>query len=466
MKIEDILNSSSEISVIISELKQKTFSPRPWSDLVKEYDTKYHPVNSSSSYRDKVTKGGIEEVTRVSLAWQKLAVKRMTELIFATPPKRIYNTHNNEQEQKVADIIEDILKRNRYDSLNLKRGVNLFASCESATIWYGQVTPSTYANEKTDIKLRCATFSPMDNAEIYPFFDEYNDLIALSISYKRIVNENEVLYFDTYTQNLHIRWKEDLGGWTEELREAIEIGKINGVYIVRKEPIWENESKNVYEAEWTLSRNGNYIRKNAKPIFAVFSDSQKIRYGSSEGEKEQTSRDILQFGANDKAQYLSWTQAIESIKFHIDELKKNFFMALQLPDMSMENMKATPMSGEARKMMFIDAILKVKDEQGIWLEMFDREINVIKAFVKRMYPRLAHAVDSLGVEIEITPFTINDESELVDNLTKATGGKAIMSQRTAIANLGWVDNVEDELTAIQEEGLQDTATFMNEITQL
>ena len=141
-------------------------------------------------------------------------------------------------------------------------------------------------------------------------------------------------------------------------------------------------------------------------------------------------------------------------------------MALQLPDMSMENMKATPMSGEARKMMFIDAILKVKDEQGIWLEMFDREINVIKAFVKRMYPRLAHAVDSLGVEIEITPFTINDESELVDNLTKATGGKAIMSQRTAIANLGWVDNVEDELTAIQEEGLQDTATFMNEITHL
>lgn len=117
----------------------------------------------------------------------------------------------------------------------------------------------------------------------------------------------------------------------------------------------------------------------------------------------------------------------------------------------MENMKATPMSGEARKMMFIDAQMKVTDESGIWLEFFDREINVVRAFMKKMYPRLAKAIDSLQVEVIITPYQIRDEAERINNLSNATGGKPIMSQKTAIANLGYVDDVKEELEQIKSE---------------
>ena len=136
-------------------------------------------------------------------------------------------------------------------------------------------------------------------------------------------------------------------------------------------------------------------------------------------------------------------------------------MQLQLPDMSMENMKATPMSGEARKMMFIDAQLKVTDESGIWLDMFDREINVVRAFMKIMYPSLADAIDSLQVEVAITPYQISDETERIGNLSNATGGKPIMSQRTAIRNLGYVDDVDEELGHIAEES---TASLFDEPT--
>lgn len=130
-------------------------------------------------------------------------------------------------------------------------------------------------------------------------------------------------------------------------------------------------------------------------------------------------------------------------------------MQLQLPDMSMDNMKATPMSGEARKMMFIDAQMKVTDEAGIWLEAFDREINVVRAFMKKMFPQLATAIDSLQVEIVITPYQIRDDAERINNLSNATGGKAIMSQRTAIANLGYVEDVDKELEEIANESTID-----------
>ena len=128
----------------------------------------------------------------------------------------------------------------------------------------------------------------------------------------------------------------------------------------------------------------------------------------------------------------------------------------------MENMKATPMSGEARKMMFIDAQLKVEDESGIWLEFFDREINVIRAFMKKMYPQYATAIDSLAVEVEITPYQIRDEAERISNLTNATGGKAIMSQKTAVANLGYVDDVDEELAQIAKES---TVSLFDEPTE-
>ena len=117
----------------------------------------------------------------------------------------------------------------------------------------------------------------------------------------------------------------------------------------------------------------------------------------------------------------------------------------------MEKMKLTPMSGEARKMVFIDAQMKVTDESGIWLEGMDREVNVVKAYAKTMFPKLAEAIDAVQCEVIITPYQIRDEGEKINNLTNATGGKPIMSQRTAIQYLGYADDVEEELKQIQSE---------------
>ncbi len=450
MDIKEITSPERDARSIIQDLKYKTVVVKPWANLRKEYEPKEHPVMTDKTYKDKVTKKGIERVTRLTLGLQKLAVKRITELMFAIPVQRVYNPEN-EQEKTVAKIMEAIFQKNRIDSLNIERGKSLFASCETITLWYSQEQPTVYAGQKSPLKLRCKNYSPMNGDSLYPLFDEYDDMIALSIEYTRKEGNKTITYFDTYTADEHIRWRTRDGATVEELREKVELEKITGVYIHRDEPIWEDQSPNVYEGEWTLSRNGNYIRKNARPNWVVFSDN-KVKYGN-EPTNDNAGRNVLQYGQNDKAEYKTWQQAIDSIKFHIDEIKRNFFMQLQLPDMSMENMKATPMSGEARKMMFIDAQLKVTDESGIWIEFFDREINVVRAFMKKMYPNLSAAIDNLQVDVVITPYQIRDEAERITNLTNATNGKAIMSQRTAVANLGYVDDVDEELEQIAKESV-------------
>ena len=114
-------------------------------------------------------------------------------------------------------------------------------------------------------------------------------------------------------------------------------------------------------------------------------------------------------------------------------------------------MKTTPMSGEARKQMFIDAQLKVKDESGRWLEFFDREVNVVKAFLKQMRPEWTGVIDQLEVENVITPYMINDEMEEINKMSTLAGGKQLISQRTAIERLDYVDDVDAELLRIAEE---------------
>lgn len=448
MDIQEITAVGNNPEWTIGELKRKAIYVPAWSELEKAYDTKKHPVMDKKLYPDKVTKKGVEKVTRITLSLPKLAAKRMSSLLFGIPVQRVYKAESDDEKQ-VAKLMEAIFAKNRIDSVNRERGRYLYASCEVVTLWYSQEQSTTYAGEASKLKLRCKSYSPLNGDALYPLFDDYDDLVALSIEYRRREYNKEITYFETYTATEHIRWRREGSNIEEDVRETIELGKIPGIYASRTEPIWEDQADNVYEAEWTLSRNGNYIRKNARPNWVVFSDN-KAKYGK-EPANDNAGRNVLQYGKDDKAQYVTWEQAIDSVKFHIDEIKRNFFMALQLPDMSMENMKATPMSGEARKMMFIDAQMKAEDESGTWLEFFDREINVVKAFMKKMFPWLESAIDSLQVEVVITPYQIRDEAERINNLTNATGGKAIMSQRTAIQNLGYVDDVEAELAHIATE---------------
>lgn len=464
--IDEIIESGRRPDEIITELKMKTVIVPPWSKLKKEYDPKLHPVMTDKNYRDRISKKGeVIKMTRITLGLQKLAVKRMTELAFGVPVKRKYNA-KSEEEKKASMIMEAIFKKNKINSVNFERSRYLYSSCEFATIWYSQEQDVMYAGEKSKLKLRCKTYSPMKGDSLYPLFDDYDDMIGLSIQYTREINKEKIIYFETYTDTAHIRWVQygKSGEWTEEMREDIKIEKIAGVYGYRDEPIWEDESENVFEAEWSLSRNGNYLRKNSKPSWVVFCDEDEhVKFGG-EPDDDTTARNVLRYPTNAKAGYATWEQAIDALKYQVETIRQNFFVQLQLPDMSSESMKTMPMSADSRKMIFIDGQLKVTEESGVWLDVFHREINVVKAFMKKMFPKLSDAIDSLDVDVIITPYQIKDDAENIKNNSDATGGKQIVSRRTAVRNLNMVDDVDEEIKEIEREEAAERAVSISEPT--
>lgn len=451
--IDEIMDLGRNPADVIADLKVKYVNVPSWDKLEKEYNPKKHPIYTDPNYQDDPTKA--RKLCRVSCGFQKLASKRMSELVFGIPCKRIWDAQDDAQRNAVK-FIEGIFKRNRIDAVNLDRARKLYAGCEFATIWYSVKQDAIYGGTKSKLKIRCKTYSPMNGDSIYPLFDDYDDLIALSVGYSRTVGDTTYEYFETWQAERHLRWVRSGAEWSidADLSESEmegKIGKIAGVYAYRSEPIWEDESNNVYELEWELSRTGNYIAKNSKPNWVVCADPEDLKAMKHEKDSDTTSRNVLYYPKDSKVGFETWNQSTDALKFQNEAIRRNFFMQLQLPDMSFESMKSTPMSGEARKMMFIDSELKVMDESGTWIDAIYRECSVVKEFAKLAAPQLASAIDSLELsDVVITPYSINDEKEEADVLSSACQ-KPIMSQRTAIARFGAVDDVEEELAQLKKE---------------
>lgn len=448
-------STTQDINEIIAELKQKEIELPKWKGkLDKEYYPENHEVMNTATYQDKTGKAGPVKVTRATRGLQKRAVKIMTGMMFGIPVKRIYTYKNDkdEKEIKAAAIIEEIYKANRIDSVNIQRGIKYFASCEIATLWYAIREDNTVYGEKGLLKIKCRTLSPMDDEEIYPIFDEYGDLVSLSFEYTRKEGTKTVTYFDSYTATTHHKWRQEDGEWELKEDDKLEsISKIPSAYAHRLRPIWEN-SNNVTEIEWAVSRNGNYLRRNAVPVFEIATDG-KIKFG---GENESDERIVLHTPQGTQSGYKVWPQVIESLKFQIDQLERAFFSDIQIPNFSDSELQGGQQSGEAKRYWFVEAIIKVLEEKGPLLEFLSREFNVLIAFAKISFPHYAEAFDTLRCEHIITPFELSNEKDTINNASTAvTAG--IASKETAVKRLSWVKDVDEEMKRIAADKLTDVS---------
>ncbi len=449
------------IDEIITRLKNKSISIPSWGKLEKDYDpTKHRIVHDQINRRDKIRKNGIvEKAARIHIGLEKLLTSRTNEFMFSIPVKRIYsNIEVNETRQAIAKAIEAIYKHARINAENKRRGIAYFASCEIFTLWYTVKAKNTLYGFNSEYKLKCKTFSPMGDVNLYPLFDEYDDMIAMSWEYSKTIKNQVVTYFETFTEDKHCRWKQNGGSWEEEMSEdVVVIEKIPGAYHSRPYPIWHGLSHIREDIEYTLSRNSDVIAYNSAPILQVAGALKGIE---NKGESQRVYR--VENGGN--VSYVSWQQAIEALRYQVSTLKDLFWSQGQMPDISFEQMKSLGNIGyDARQTLFMDAHLKIGDESGSWIEFFERECNVIKAFLKQMKQEWASEIDNVDIEHVITPYIQNDESTEIDKWTKANGGKPLVSHLESIQNAGLSADPNQTLEQIQKEEEEASASQMSSI---
>ncbi|MFB5946107.1 phage portal protein [Albibacterium profundi] len=457
-KIEEIIDSSRDIKDIINDLKKKTIKVPEWDELEKVYEPKLHKIMDPAVFKDKEVKddkGNVvrtEPVTRVAIGLQKLSVKRIAEFMFTIPVNTILEDDETLQKEQFKSIIK-IQKKNRWDVLNKKRCKITSSECECAVHWYLVENKNKSYGFQSNYKLKYAIYSPKNGDKLYPLFDETRDMIAFS----REINMNStndeglkvnVTVFETWTADRHIRWrKEGANDWELVLNEENKIGKIPIIYTYRPEPIWDDaDNGKVHEIELLLSRNGEIIAYHASPVLII---KGKLKGAPTKGEGNKV---FFTEDGTGGAEYASWQQSPESVRFQFETLLRLFFTELQLPDLSFENIKGIgAQSGESRKWMLVDAHLKVGDESEIYLDSLEREYNIIKAFLGLMNPKWKGTVGDLELTPEIRPFTVEDEKGRVEVLVAANGNKPIISQQQAVKQAGLVDDPDEDWVQIQAE---------------
>lgn len=464
--IKEIINPQERnVSQIISDLKDRSVKvEHPWSEMIKDYEPTLHKINTdTTSLKDKHRSDGtLEKSARIAIGLEKLHCKRLAEFTFAIPVKRIYSEAQNDIQTAIIKAIEAVYRTARINSVNIDRANMFYACCQIFTIWYVVKKQNNIYGFDSQYKLKCRTYSPMNGFDLYALIDGMGDMKAMSFEYVVTENNREVTYFEVFTSEKHFLWKRNGEGYEEVTSqisddgriingEDIVIGKIPGVYLQRAVPVYYGLSNLREEIEYTLSRGSNVVAYNSSPIL-------KISGGIKGSEDKGEARRIYRVENGGDVAYVSWQQAIDAQKYHVDMMNKLYWMLAQIPDISFENLKGLGNIGyDARKTLFTDAHLKINDESGPWIEFFDREFNVIKSFLAVMNPKWEKDLDQVTCKHVITPFIQNDESVDIQNRMKANGGKAIESQLESITRFGKTDDPQSTLDQIQKEDAKNAA---------
>ena len=475
--ITELLKSGNP-EQIITELKTRPANyPLPQTeDIKKQFNVTTHKVFDQTYRPKKLVKSinqetGSEEISyidvaRIAFPFQKTIVKRAASFLFGSDVQLSYDTGGNQSLEKVAQMLKKILSATKSSNLNKQIARTLFSETEVAEYWYPVRDENFWGKDSTaKFKLRCKIFSPFLGDTLYPHFDEYGDMDAFSRGY--IMKEDngtggtvDIEYLDCFTREETIRFKKTTEGWvrivfvntdpqTGEQTEVVSspnmARRIPIVFYYQDYPDWQEVQNIIERFEDSLSNFADTNDYFARPILTIDGEIRSMPEKAERGK-------IIETDTGVKASYLTWDQAPEAIKLELDTLEQAIYANSQTPNISFEKVKGLgSLSGVAIKLLFMDAHLKAQDKIEIFGTALQRRYNIIKGFIGSMDIALKGAADELEVSPVITPYMPSNEKELVDYLTTAAGGKAIMSRKTAIQLLGQTDDVEGELKQIESE---------------
>lgn len=482
--IEQMLRTETDLGKVISVLQNGRLTPQPDTDeYIKAINPTLHDVMLPEKRPDKQInidpssenygattnimtnaeddafrqKTKIERVARIALAFQKLIVKRAVGITFGNPVK-YKAAPANEHEQALYDALMRVLDDNKEQTLNRKAAREVYGMTEVAERWYvteGKEMHYNYSQTGTTSKIRCVTFSPMFGDKLFPYFDENRDMKAFSRQFtKKDASGNKRAYFETYTAESFYMWENSgdansaFTGWVmcPGYPKPNPYGKIPIIYGCQPQTEYEDVQSIIDRMEKMLSNFADTNDYHGSPKIVV---KGHVNSFCQKGEAGA----ILELDPDADANYLEWSHAPEAIKTEYETLKELVHTITQTPDISWASVRGMNVSGVALELMFMDAILKVKDKEEIWMDYLPRRINLLKSMMAVIDIKLRNAANTLQIQPEIEPYIVIDKQSRANIELALSGNKQLKSRKTAMIDLG-MKNVETEIEAIDEEEQQ------------
>jgi SPP1 family phage portal protein len=388
-----------------------------------------------------------EKVARIPISMQKKIVQLAAAFLCGRPIK-VKSQTSGASEENMLKVIKLVWSKNKLDYLNQTIARHLFSETEVAELWYTEAADQDYwkgtPNEKAKFRLRMKIICHSKGDKLYPVFNSFGDMIAFGRGYYVKVDGTNEEHFDLYTDQTIYLGKKSANGIEFTKQENV-IGKIPVIYYNQEAPEWNDVQELIERLETLASNHADTNDYFGSPVLAV---AGKVEGLSKKGESGK----VFEMTNGSTANYLSWDQSPKSVELEYNNLFRLIFELTDTPNISFEAMKGLgTFSGIALKMLFLGAHLKASSHAENFGMGVQRRINYIKESIGKLNIQDFASTVALDVTPEFEYYLPKDETELINLLTTATGGKAVMSQETAVAQNDLIEDKEKEMELIKAE---------------
>lgn len=432
-----------------------------WENLNKEFNKNERDLRPSQVGRiqkDKIVGTGekAKSVTaiRLSIPFAKKIVNTAVAFEMGEPITLIADDKN-----ELFDSVRTTWKLNRLDNKLQEALKKKKSELESCIIFHIEDIPSNkgwitklFTNEKKRIKSNIKTNK---DGRMYPIFDAFGNMIQFVWRFTTKVENNEVDNIWIYTDKDRIVVTNEAAR-TYSVVETKPHGfdRIPVVYLTQEAPEWEDVKSLIDRFEVALSKLGGSNDYAGYPLLKLYGEVLSMPDRNDDGktlrfpmkEVDDTSGKTI----HGDAEFLTANNAAESVELELEKLYSLIHAMSSTPDIAFENLKGLgAMSGIALKLMFLDAIIKAKMNEGENRTMIERCLNIIASGVKSTINTKLSKQDLL-VSVQFNSILPNDLKEAVEIATTAVQG-GVMSKETAINYLDMVEDKEGEFEKINSQ---------------
>lgn len=176
-------------------------------------------------------------------------------------------------------------------------------------------------------------------------------------------------------------------------------------------------------------------------------------YGDVEQLSGELKNRIVQLtGTSANAQYLTWNQVPETVKFEVETLLSQIYGLTNTPRISFDSLKGTgnAVSGVTFDYVFMSTHLNVENLNETVGMFMQRRVNFLISALGTINTSLEAASETLDVDVKMQPYRLENIADKIDTAIKAKDGQ-IWSQEHAIMFVGNIDSVKDEIDKIRQE---------------
>lgn len=410
-------------------------------EALKEWNVTAHKVHD----REKKYVDSKEVLqAKLPLPYQKRIVSSAVAFLFGKPVKLVQLSSGTDDAFK---IIDDLWTDMRMASKNRKNARTVFSQTASAKLFVEyKDTDVSGTGEFNSVK--CILLSRDNGNDLYYKKDQYGVMQCIARGYSTKLSDQTIEYFDAYFNDQTLKCKKLDGIWSVTPENNLS-KKIPISYYEQDQTEWDDVQALIERLEMLISKRADNNDYTADSILVLTGDVESLPG------KEETGKVVKLSGDNASANYLSPEMSIDMVKDERTTLNDYILYFTDTPDLSSEQLKSMGQdSGKALEMKFFPAILKAMDKLEVFEEMTDREINILKGFVKNVIdvsPKIADQIKNLRIGYQFGNPLPDNVKDMLDMLSTATGGKQILSRKRAVELNPLVKDADSENIAIDKE---------------